>query len=217
MKNLRKFGFEILIIFSGITLSFLFDEWRTNRNQVKRTTEIFRTIDGEITDYFKRGHRRLTRRDSLVDKYQSNSISEDGLADLIVYINADPSGWTKKLIILNQITKNESILNLNDLKITQSLGRISVYVDLMTSATEVKYDYLSNTFYGFIFNLGIVFDKKTGRFLADDNTFKRLLSDREFRRHMNTILVQVSEEDETLAMFDDELKKLQIEIRERIK
>lgn len=91
MKNLRKFGFEILIIFSGITLSFLFDEWRTNRNQIKRTTEILSTIDAEITDYFKRGHRLLTRRDTLVYKFQSNSISIEELADLIVYINADPN------------------------------------------------------------------------------------------------------------------------------
>jgi hypothetical protein len=136
MKNLKKFGFEILIIFSGITLSFLFDEWRSNRNEIKRTTEVLNAIDIEITDYFKRGHQRLSRRDSLVDKYQSNTISIDELADLITYINADPSGWAKKLIVLNQLIKNESVLRLNDIKITQSLGRISVYIDLITSIRD---------------------------------------------------------------------------------
>lgn len=47
-KAFRKYIFEIIIIFVGITLGFLFDEWRDNRAEEKERSELKQSMRAEL-------------------------------------------------------------------------------------------------------------------------------------------------------------------------
>ncbi|MBK7129925.1 MAG: hypothetical protein IPM74_04515 [Crocinitomicaceae bacterium] len=49
LGNFKKFGFEVFIIFTGITLSFLFDEWRSERQRVEIEQEYFIRLKSDLT------------------------------------------------------------------------------------------------------------------------------------------------------------------------
>ncbi|MBX2960877.1 MAG: hypothetical protein KF687_00105 [Cyclobacteriaceae bacterium] len=49
LKTLRKYLFEIIVIFSGITLSFMFDEWRSARKSEEERRQLFESIKTQLS------------------------------------------------------------------------------------------------------------------------------------------------------------------------
>jgi hypothetical protein len=47
-ENLKKYLFEIVVIFIGITLGFLFDEWRNSRTDVRERIELKQSMRTEL-------------------------------------------------------------------------------------------------------------------------------------------------------------------------
>src|SRR5688572_25167936 len=49
VKNVKTYLFEVLVIFTAITASFLFDEWRQDRERIKLERDYLMRLDADLS------------------------------------------------------------------------------------------------------------------------------------------------------------------------
>ena len=93
LKLLKKYTFEILVIFVGITLSFMFDEWRSNRQEKVNQRQLFETISIQLSqtkitllqeDSILQSHSII-----LVNLIQQKEIPDSVMLNMFAYLNRD--------------------------------------------------------------------------------------------------------------------------------
>ena len=152
-QQLGKYLFEIVVIFIGITLGFIFDEWRENRNENSQRRILFESIKTEL----QQTKILLQNTDSINTALVTNIErvlkgeelkSEEILSDLELLTTDFYVNLTGALNTLQSLTGQNSTSFYHNAAITQNISYInSIAVDHSHLVLELKTIYTEKNLY----------------------------------------------------------------------
>lgn len=199
--NLKSFSFEVLIIFAGITISFLFDEWRDSRELNNRLKQKLVLVRNDLIE-FDSAQKKLDTllfsfKNSFFDKLKTGQIKSSDSLLVAFALTSQLSGTQDILINVKRIFASSEFDQIGNVKLKNLIEatnarrnrqieilekihniNIDTFYPLMAKYNVFKdYSFADTNFDAFMMLLmGITFDK-TGDYnsLVRDKDFKTVL------------------------------------------
>lgn len=197
-QQLGKYLFEVVVIFIGITLGFIFDEWRGHRDELARKRALYESIHEELV----KTRDLLQKTDSLNDAFtreiagmladtMSHGRALEQLDNLTTdfYINMDGA-----LATLESLTQQGAVTFTSNHVIAENISYInSIALDHTTLVAEFR-QRTSKTILPCLARYGVVDDLIEYNYSDNDvklaGDYDGLMKDKEFRAELKILLLK---------------------------
>jgi hypothetical protein len=222
-QQLGKYLFEIVVIFIGITLSFIFDEWRESRNENSQRKILFESIKTELqqtkillqkSDTTNTEHIANIKRILKGENLEPEEILEDfELLTTDFYVNLSGA-----LNTLQSLTGQNSTSFYHNAVITQNISNInSIAEDHSHLVLELK-NISSEKIYPLLSRYSILDDLVL--FKADsislNGNYSGLLADKNFYDHLKVICIKLTSLSIIYETLIRDLDRILIEIEKEL-
>jgi hypothetical protein len=222
-QQFGKYLFEVVVIFIGITLGFIFDEWRENRNKNSQQRILFESIKTEVLQTKVLLQNTDTTNTELItnmeqilkgEKFEPEEVL-DGLELLTTDFYVNLIGT---LNTLQSLTEQNSTSFYHNAIITQNISNInSIAVDhsqlvleLKTISTEKIYPFLSQ--YSLLDDLLFY---TTDSVLVTGN-YSGLLQDKNFNNQLKVVCIKLASLSTIYSTLIRDLDRILTEIEKEL-